>query len=112
MFPRYSTDLREAKKVVAYMKAAWRVTMVSGRTSVPGRPWFARIVTIGDHGTEVLAETWPLAICRLALIYAARKGPPQGRESGGSPGPFVLTGESRLTERGTSEAGAPNRPFS
>jgi hypothetical protein len=64
--PRYSTVSAQARKVVAKLKASFAISVIFGETSLADRPWFARIR--GKHGMEVLAETLPLAICRLALL--------------------------------------------
>jgi hypothetical protein len=43
-------------------------SVVVGHTSLPGRTWFARYERDAMDGTEVFADTFALAICRLALL--------------------------------------------
>lgn len=64
----YSTDDHAAEKVRARLKSALGRQFVYGRSHVRGRNWFARNETDTSGGTEVLAETYPLAVCRLALL--------------------------------------------
>ena len=66
--PPYSTEEREARRVLARLKATTGKSVVTGRTSLRNRRWFARYETDASDGTEVLAETLELAICRLALL--------------------------------------------
>lgn len=73
-YPAYSTDLNEARKVLAELKTRYRISVIWGRTSIVGRTWFARIANAGDERMEVLGETLPLAICRLGLVQVAREG--------------------------------------
>jgi hypothetical protein len=42
--------------------------VIVGRTTLPGRTWFARYERNQMDGTEVFADTFALAICRLALL--------------------------------------------
>jgi hypothetical protein len=46
-------------------------SVVVGRTGLPGRTWFARYERNAMDGTEVFANTFALAICRLALLRLA-----------------------------------------
>jgi hypothetical protein len=64
--PRYSTDFTQARKVLAKLRSSYATAVVFGETSLADRRWFARIES--KRGVEVLAETLPLAICRLALL--------------------------------------------
>jgi hypothetical protein len=73
--PRYSTEIRAAKKVRARMRWFYRTVVTSGRTNISERPWFARVVAESDRGTEVIAESLPLAICRLALVRVCAQAP-------------------------------------
>lgn len=70
----YSTDDRAAEKVRARLKSELGRKFVYGRSNIRGLAWFARNETDTSGGTEVLAETYPLAICRLALL-TIRKDP-------------------------------------
>jgi len=64
----YSTDDHAADKVRVNLKNSLGRQFVYGRSNMRGRKWFARNETDTSGGTEVLAETYPLAICRLALL--------------------------------------------
>ena len=65
--PAYSTDNNCAKRVLARLRAGTRSVIV-GRTSLEGRSWFARFERNAMDGTEVFADTFELAVCRLALL--------------------------------------------
>ena len=69
--PSYSADEKAARRVLARLKATSGRTVVIGRTAMRHRQWVARYETDPSDGTEVLAETLPLAICRLALLRAS-----------------------------------------
>jgi hypothetical protein len=69
----YSTDERAARRVLAKLKADFGRTVVTGRTSLRDKRWFARYETNASDGTEVLAETLELAICRLALLRVIKE---------------------------------------
>lgn len=71
--PPYSTEEKEARRVLAKLKADSEKTVIVGRTALPKKRWFARYETNPSDGTEVLAETLALAICRLALLRAAKE---------------------------------------
>jgi hypothetical protein len=65
--PAYSSDDQLAKQVLARLRMG-KPSVIVGRTSLPGRTWFARYERNATHGTEVFADTFALAICRLALL--------------------------------------------
>lgn len=71
--PSYSTDEKAAMRVLAKLKAETGRAVVTGRTSLRKRRWFARYETDPSDGTEVLAETLALAICRLALVRITKE---------------------------------------
>lgn len=71
--PPYSTDEGEARRVLARIKSVSGRTVIVGRTSLRQQRWFARYETDASDGTEVLAETLALAICRLALLRAVNQ---------------------------------------
>jgi hypothetical protein len=81
--PAYSTDVAQARKLKQQLQAHYRVPIQSGRTRINGRNWFARYGSDPSTCTEVLAETLPLAICRLALVLEADHRP---RRPAGQPG--------------------------
>lgn len=71
--PPYSTDEKAARQVLAKLRSACSKNIVVGKTSLRKTRWFARYETNPSDGTEVLAESLPLAICRLALLRAAKE---------------------------------------
>lgn len=73
--PRYSTDMRDAREVLRRLRRSYSRPVICGRTTLADRSWFVRAMTDSHRGTEVLAETLPLAICRLAAIRGAKAGP-------------------------------------
>lgn len=70
--PCYSTDEREADKLRKIMEANYGVALMYGRTGIVEKAWFARYEIDPGNPTEVLAETYPLAICRLTLLRARK----------------------------------------
>ncbi len=66
-WPAYSTQTRLAKQVLTKLKLGKPVVII-GRTGLPGRSWFARYERNAMDGTEVFADTFELAVCRLALL--------------------------------------------
>lgn len=70
--PTYSTDPKLAEKVAAKLKSEYGLTVEAGRTRIARKPYFARYDTDPSTSTEVIAETLPLAICRLALVRMTR----------------------------------------
>jgi len=68
----YSTDLKAADKVRARVKAMHGYPVSTGETRIRTRRYFARLETGPSTATEVLAETLPLALCRLALVLSMR----------------------------------------
>jgi hypothetical protein len=66
--PRYSTDLEHAEELKRFIEAQYGSTVISGQTSIRGKRWFARYEIDPGNPTEVLAETYALAISRLALL--------------------------------------------
>ena len=71
--PAYSTEMTEAKKVLTALKSSFATSVTFGDTELAEWKWFARVDRV-RHGTEVLAETLPLAICRLALLQIDEAG--------------------------------------
>ena len=71
--PPYSTEEKAARRVLARLKSASTRTVVVGQTALRKKRWFARYETDASDGTEVLAETFPLAICRLALLRVTKE---------------------------------------
>ncbi|MDX1951551.1 MAG: hypothetical protein SFY81_05170 [Verrucomicrobiota bacterium] len=71
--PPYSTEEAEANKVKAKIKSLWGKPIVCGETRLRPKKWFARYDSDPSTSTEVLAESYPLAICRLAIVLAERR---------------------------------------
>jgi hypothetical protein len=65
--PAYSTEEKLARRVLTKLKTG-RPLVIVGRTTLAGRSWFARYERNAMDGTEVFADTFALAICRLALL--------------------------------------------
>lgn len=70
--PAYSTDAAAAEIVRKHLEREYRGRIVTGRTTMSKSPWFARYEIDRGNPTEVLAETYPLAICRLAVLRVNR----------------------------------------
>jgi hypothetical protein len=71
-YPHYSTNRGTAEKLKREIERQFKVKIVSGASTVPEKPWFARYELEQGNPTEVLAEEYPLAICRLAILLAKR----------------------------------------
>ena len=71
----YSTDEKAAEKLRARMKSFYGYRVETGKTSVRTAQFFARLESGPSTSTETLAETYPLAISRLALVVALRRDP-------------------------------------
>jgi hypothetical protein len=73
--PSYSTDDKVAEKVRVKLKSLYRYPIVTGHTKTRPRKFYARFESGPSTSTEVLAETFALAICRLALVVLAKHDP-------------------------------------
>ena len=74
-FPlEYSSNPRLAEKVRVRIKVLFGFPVVTGQTRLKATPYFARFESGPSSSTEVLADTIPLAICRLALLLSERHG--------------------------------------
>lgn len=73
--PSYSSDDSAAEKVRARIKAIYGYPVQTGQTKTHPRRYFARFESGPSTSTEVLADTLALAICRLALVIAAKRDP-------------------------------------
>jgi hypothetical protein len=71
----YSTDSSAAEKVRNRLKAIYGFPVQTGETKTRPRIFFARLESGPSTSTEALANTLPLAICRLALVVAAKRDP-------------------------------------
>jgi len=70
--PAYSTDSSASGKVRSKLKSLYGHPIVVGTTRMSGRKHFARYDSDPSTATEVLAETEPLALCRLAAVLLKR----------------------------------------
>lgn len=70
--PSYSTSAVELTKIRSRLKSNFGHPIVTGQTRMATKRFFARYDSDPSTATEVLAETEPLAICRLALILLKR----------------------------------------
>jgi hypothetical protein len=66
----YSSDPKAAEKVRGKIAALFGYSVSIGQTRLRHRRYYARLETGPSTATEVLAETTPLAICRLALLVS------------------------------------------
>ena len=69
----FSTDENLADKVKVQLKSLYGHDVVVGKTRIPSKRYFARFESGASTSTEVIAETYPLAICRLACVLAASR---------------------------------------
>lgn len=70
----YSTEEKAAEKVRARIKSLYGHRVETGTTRLRSTPFFARFESGPSTSTEVLAESLPLAICRLALVVGSKRG--------------------------------------
>jgi len=66
--PCYSTDRKAADELKRAIETTYGTPIVTGTTEMREPRWFARYETERGNPTEVLAETYPLAVCRLVLL--------------------------------------------
>jgi hypothetical protein len=71
----YSRDDKAADKLRARMKSAYGYAVVTGQMTTRDRLFYARFESGPSTSTEALAETYPLAVCRLALVLASKRDP-------------------------------------
>ena len=69
----YSTDVSSAEKVRSRLKAMYKCPVLIGETKTRPKKFIARFDSGPSTATEVLAETQPLAICRLALLIGLKR---------------------------------------
>jgi hypothetical protein len=69
--PCYSTELKDAEALRRIIETKHKMKIVSGKT-LARKTWFARYEIDRGNPTEVHAETYPLAICRLVLLRVER----------------------------------------
>jgi len=71
--PCYSTDRKTADELKRDLESKYGTPIVTGKTAMRVPLWFARYEVEPGNPTEVLAETYPLAISRLAVLRALEK---------------------------------------
>jgi hypothetical protein len=71
-YPFYSTEEEAALQLMRLIERASGVKIVTGSSTVSNKPWFARYELDVGNPTEVLAEAFPLAVCRLVILVARR----------------------------------------
>ena len=71
----YSTNEEAALKVKSRITTVFGHPVQTGQTHTRPRRYFARFDSGPSTATEVLAETLPLSICRLALVVASARDP-------------------------------------
>ena len=71
----YSTEEAAADLVKSRIKAVYGYPVHVGQTKTRPRRFFARFDSGPSTATEALAETLPLAICRLALVVSNTRNP-------------------------------------
>jgi hypothetical protein len=68
----YSTNLNNADKLRLRIKSLYGHGVTTGQTRLRRQPYFARFESGPSTSTEVLAESLPLALCRLALLLSEK----------------------------------------
>lgn len=71
----YSSDDKAADKLRSRMKSAYGYAVVTGQMRTRDRLFYARFESGPSTSTEALAETYALAICRLALVISSKRDP-------------------------------------
>lgn len=70
----YSTDLDAAERLKSRLEVLFGSPVVTGRTRTRSSLAFARLEKDPSTAPQVLAETYPLAVARLALLLERRLG--------------------------------------
>jgi hypothetical protein len=66
----FSTEARSANLLKAKIEAIFRRAVITGQTRTSPALFFARMGNDVSTSTEVIAETYELAIARLGLVLA------------------------------------------
>lgn len=72
MTPAYSTDPKSARELRAQMEKLFGRTVVTGKTTTRETRFFARLEEDESTSDEVWADSYPLAVARLALLLSKR----------------------------------------
>jgi hypothetical protein len=67
-YPAYSSNPQDADKLKKAVETQCAVRIEVGQTRLKEKRWFARYEIASGNPTEVLAETYPLAVSRLAVL--------------------------------------------
>lgn len=71
--PAYSIDPAHSSKIRSKLKSLYGHPIITGQTRMPAnKRFFARYEPDPSTATEALAESEPLALCRLAAILLLR----------------------------------------
>lgn len=70
--PCYSTEPNATEALKKEMEKEYGIHITAGTTNIVATRWFARYEIEPGNPTEVLAETYPLAVCRLSLLCASK----------------------------------------
>jgi hypothetical protein len=70
--PDYSGEKDAAQSLERELRRTLPAKIVVGRVRRPVGHWFARYESDPSTATEVVAETYPLAISRLAVLCSSR----------------------------------------
>jgi hypothetical protein len=71
--PSYSSRTSDANLLKRWIEEKYDLKITIGKSTVSKKPWFARYEIDEGNPTEVLAETYPLVICRLVLLRVMRR---------------------------------------
>ena len=71
----YSTEDKAADKLKALLKSKYGFPVLTGETRTRPRKYFARFDSGPSTATETLAETYALAMARLALVISEKRDP-------------------------------------
>lgn len=72
IYPSYSTDPSAANVLRKHLEASKGLRITVGKTATHPSSWFARYEIDKGNPTEVLADSYPAAICRLAILRSNR----------------------------------------
>lgn len=73
--PFYSKDEKFVRRIARQLESRYGREVVTGHLNVHPRKFFARFESGASTATEVVAETLPLAICRLAVLVTSNYDP-------------------------------------
>lgn len=71
-YPKYSSDPSAANVLRKHLETSKSLRITVGKTATRPSAWFARYEIDKGNPTEVLADSYPVAICRLAILRSNR----------------------------------------